>query len=177
MLDAASSQPHISKILGSLANGKDELLMDNAAIDTERANLWKTMHKLEQMVHICKGLDQKLEDKANEALEKALGKAYELSLYNEWTLAAQEQVNRFHPGAYAQVRQLPLRGSETFATADVAKEPITEAPHAEPAPHADAAQAPASAPSAEALPQPSLVPAPPPLAEPSTSASAGEVQP
>ena len=24
--------------------------MDNAAIDTERANLWKTMHKLEQMV-------------------------------------------------------------------------------------------------------------------------------
>ena len=28
--------------------------MDNAAIDTERANLWKTMHKLEQMVHISK---------------------------------------------------------------------------------------------------------------------------
>jgi len=47
-----SSQTHISKILSSLANGKDELLMDNAAIDTERANLWKTMHKLEQMVHI-----------------------------------------------------------------------------------------------------------------------------
>ena len=42
------------KILGSLGNGKDELLMDNAAIDTERANLWKTMHKLEQMVHISK---------------------------------------------------------------------------------------------------------------------------
>src|SRR4029079_12476495 len=34
-----SSQTHIQKILGSLANGKDELLMDNAAIDTERANL------------------------------------------------------------------------------------------------------------------------------------------
>ena len=61
-----SSQTHISKILGSLANGKDELLMDNAAIDTERANLWKTMHKLEQMVHISKSLDQKLEDKASE---------------------------------------------------------------------------------------------------------------
>src|SRR3954463_16132350 len=58
-----SSQTHISKILGSLANGKDELLMDNAAIDTERANLWKTMHKLEQMIHISKTLDQKLEDK------------------------------------------------------------------------------------------------------------------
>src|SRR4029079_2011645 len=34
-----SSQTHIQKILGSLANGKDELLMDNAAIDTERAKL------------------------------------------------------------------------------------------------------------------------------------------
>ncbi len=32
-----SSQTHISKILSSLGNGKDELLMDNAAIDTERA--------------------------------------------------------------------------------------------------------------------------------------------
>jgi uncharacterized protein YaaN involved in tellurite resistance len=61
-----SSQTHIQKILGSLADGKDELLMDNAAIDTERANLWKTMHKLEQMAHISKSLDQQLEDKANE---------------------------------------------------------------------------------------------------------------
>src|SRR6476620_10188297 len=61
-----SSQTHIQSILSSLANGKDELLMDNAAIDTERANLWKTMHKLEQMVHISKSLDQRLEDKANE---------------------------------------------------------------------------------------------------------------
>jgi uncharacterized protein YaaN involved in tellurite resistance len=72
-----SSQTHISKILGSLANGKDELLMDNAAIDTERAGLWKTMHKLEQMIHISKSLDRKLEDKANEldATEPAKAKA------------------------------------------------------------------------------------------------------
>ncbi|MEO6360813.1 MAG: toxic anion resistance protein [Sphingomicrobium sp.] len=72
-----SSQTHISKILGSLANGKDELLMDNAAIDTERAGLWKTMHKLEQMVHISKALDKQLEDKANEldATEPAKAKA------------------------------------------------------------------------------------------------------
>jgi len=72
-----SSQTHIQKILGSLANGKDELLMDNAAIDTERAGLWKTMHKLEQMIHISKSLDQKLEDKAAEldATEPAKAKA------------------------------------------------------------------------------------------------------
>ena len=72
-----SSQTHISKILTSLANGKDELLMDNAAIDTERSGLWKTMHKLEQMVHISKSLDKQLEDKANEfdATEPAKAKA------------------------------------------------------------------------------------------------------
>jgi uncharacterized protein YaaN involved in tellurite resistance len=72
-----SSQSHISAILQRLANGKDELLMDNAAIDTERAQLWKTMHKLEQMIHISKALDKRLEDKANEldATEPAKAKA------------------------------------------------------------------------------------------------------
>ena len=72
-----SSQTHISRILNSLGNGKDELLMDNAAIDTERAGLWKTMHKLEQMVHISKALDKSLEDKANDldATEPAKAKA------------------------------------------------------------------------------------------------------
>src|SRR5215216_1381039 len=35
-----SSQTHISAILARLGNGKDELLMDNAAIDTERSGLW-----------------------------------------------------------------------------------------------------------------------------------------
>ncbi len=72
-----SSQTHISAILSRLANGKDELLMDNAAIDTERAGLWKTMHRLEQMIHISKTLDKQLEDKANEldATEPAKAKA------------------------------------------------------------------------------------------------------
>ena len=72
-----SSQTHISKILGSLASGKDELLMDNAAIDVERANMWKTMGKLEQMIHISKTMDQKLEEKANEldATDPAKAKA------------------------------------------------------------------------------------------------------
>jgi uncharacterized protein YaaN involved in tellurite resistance len=72
-----SSQTHISAILSRLANGKDELLMDNAAIDTERAGLWKTMHRLEQMIHISRTLDKSLEDKANEldATEPAKSKA------------------------------------------------------------------------------------------------------
>jgi uncharacterized protein YaaN involved in tellurite resistance len=61
-----SAQTHISSILGRLANGKDELLMDNAAVDVERQNLWKAMGKLEQMIHISKRLDQRLEEKAAE---------------------------------------------------------------------------------------------------------------
>jgi uncharacterized protein YaaN involved in tellurite resistance len=52
--------------LGRLANGKDELLMDNAAIDVERQNLWKAMGKLEQMIQISKQLDARLEEKAAE---------------------------------------------------------------------------------------------------------------
>jgi len=72
-----SAQTHISKILSSLASGKDELLMDNAAIDVERANMWKTMGKLEQMIHISKTMDARLEEKANEldATDPAKAKA------------------------------------------------------------------------------------------------------
>ncbi|MGZ3265758.1 MAG: toxic anion resistance protein [Croceibacterium sp.] len=59
-----SAQGHIQSILGHLASGKDELLMDNAAIDVERQKLWEAMGNLEQMVHIARTLDQKLEDAA-----------------------------------------------------------------------------------------------------------------
>ena len=61
-----SSQTHISSILSRLANGKDELLMDNAAIDVERQNLWAAMGRLEQMIVMSKQLDAKLEEKAAE---------------------------------------------------------------------------------------------------------------
>ena len=61
-----SAQSHISTILERLKDGKDELLTDNAAVDVERANLWDKMGKLEQMVHVSKTLDAKLEEKANE---------------------------------------------------------------------------------------------------------------
>ena len=61
-----SSQTHIAAILKSLARGKDELLMDNAAIDTERANLWTAMGRLEQMIVMAQTMDNRLEDKAHE---------------------------------------------------------------------------------------------------------------
>ena len=59
-----SAQGHIKAILDRLASGKDELLKDNAAIDVERSKLWDAMGKLEQMIHIARTLDQKLEDAA-----------------------------------------------------------------------------------------------------------------
>ena len=61
-----SAQSHISSILRSLASGKDELIKDNAAIDVERQNLWAAMARLEQMIHLSKTLDERLEAKALE---------------------------------------------------------------------------------------------------------------
>lgn len=59
-----SAQGHIKAILDRLASGKDELLMDNAAIDVERQKLWEAMGNLEQMITIARLLDTKLEDAA-----------------------------------------------------------------------------------------------------------------
>lgn len=59
-----SAQGHISSILARLQGGKDELLMDNAAIDVERQNLWTSLGKLEQMIVLSKSLDTKLEQRA-----------------------------------------------------------------------------------------------------------------
>ena len=61
-----SAQGHIQAILDRLASGKRELHEDNAAIDVERQKLWEAMGELEQMIHIAKTLDQRLEDKADE---------------------------------------------------------------------------------------------------------------
>ena len=61
-----SAQSHIASILASLANGKDGLIKDNAAIDVERQALWAAMGRLEQMIHVSKALDEKLEGKALE---------------------------------------------------------------------------------------------------------------
>jgi len=72
-----SAQTHIQAILSKLGSGKDELLMDNAAIDIERQKLWEAMGNLEQMIHISKVLDARLEEKAEEldATDPAKAKA------------------------------------------------------------------------------------------------------
>lgn len=72
-----SAQGHISSILTRLQGGRDELLMDNAAVDVERKNLWAAMGRLEQMIHVSKVMDQRLEEKAAEldATDPAKAKA------------------------------------------------------------------------------------------------------
>lgn len=76
-----------------------------------------------------------LEEKAIEALEKALVKSYELSVYNDWTILAQDRINKYRPGLYAKVRQVPFTGSEFFVTAPAAKDPaVATAQKTPPAP-------------------------------------------
>jgi uncharacterized protein YaaN involved in tellurite resistance len=56
-----SAQTHLNKIIEALYNGQDELRKDNAAIETEKANLWDVMGKLEQYVYLGKQIDSTLE--------------------------------------------------------------------------------------------------------------------
>jgi tetratricopeptide (TPR) repeat protein len=75
---------------------------------------------------------QPLEDKAIEAFESALTTAYKLSIYSEWTLLAQERINKYRPGAYPKVREVPFQGSEFFATAPLLKAgTVADAPKTE----------------------------------------------
>ena len=53
-----------------------------------------------------------LEDRALDTLQKALAKAYELGLYTEWTLRAQEDVNAFRPGTYPPKTAVVLRSPD-----------------------------------------------------------------
>jgi len=63
-----------------------------------------------------------LEDECVTALETALAKAYELTIYNDWTLAAQDKVNQYRRGSYEARREVPLRRSDFFASSPLLKE-------------------------------------------------------
>ncbi|WP_426516446.1 toxic anion resistance protein [Diaminobutyricibacter sp. McL0618] len=53
-----SAQKHLDAIIRALISGQDELLKDNAAIELERANLWKTMGKLGEYATLAAALDE-----------------------------------------------------------------------------------------------------------------------
>lgn len=55
------AEGRIADVLGALASGRDALLKDNIAIDTERRNLRDAMEGLQRMIHVCRSLDARLE--------------------------------------------------------------------------------------------------------------------
>jgi tetratricopeptide (TPR) repeat protein len=53
-----------------------------------------------------------LEEKAIEAFDKSLNKAYELGLYNDWLAKAQEAMKTYEPQRFPEVREYDLIASE-----------------------------------------------------------------
>lgn len=81
------------------------------------------------------------EEKALEAFENALSKAYELNLYNRWTLLAQDNLKELNPNKYPDLVQPGFRGADSFIVAGIDSQkakPKAEAPKAD----APAGQAP-----------------------------------
>lgn len=58
-----SAQQHLDAIIKSLASGQDELRKDNAAIETEKANLWAAMGRLAEYNSLASALDDALVEK------------------------------------------------------------------------------------------------------------------
>ena len=51
-----SSQSHLNAVIESLRRAKDELLRDNASIETEKANMWALMGELEKHGYLARAL-------------------------------------------------------------------------------------------------------------------------
>lgn len=61
-----SAQSQLDAIIRALSSGQDELRKDNAAIDTEKANMWTTMGKLSEYSQLAAALDAAVEQKVAE---------------------------------------------------------------------------------------------------------------
>jgi uncharacterized protein YaaN involved in tellurite resistance len=61
-----SAQSHINAIIKALDSGQDELRKDNAAIETEKANMWTLMGQLREYNELAAALDAAIEDKIAE---------------------------------------------------------------------------------------------------------------
>src|ERR1700712_117338 len=61
-----SAQSHLDAIIKGLASGQDELRKDNAAIETEKDNMWTTMGKLSEYNELAGALDAAVEQKVAE---------------------------------------------------------------------------------------------------------------
>jgi uncharacterized protein YaaN involved in tellurite resistance len=61
-----SAQSHLNAIIKALESGQDELRKDNAAIETEKANMWTTMGKLSEYQQLAAALDEAVTQKVAE---------------------------------------------------------------------------------------------------------------
>src|SRR3954468_17044573 len=61
-----SAQSHLNAIIKALDSGQDELRKDNAAIETEKANMWATMGRLGEYNELAAALDEAVEAKVAE---------------------------------------------------------------------------------------------------------------
>jgi uncharacterized protein YaaN involved in tellurite resistance len=68
-----SAQTHLNAIIKSLDSGQDDLRKDNAAIETEKANMWTLMGKLSEYNQLAAALDEAVTQKVAEL--EAAGKA------------------------------------------------------------------------------------------------------
>jgi uncharacterized protein YaaN involved in tellurite resistance len=58
-----SAQTHLNAIIKALDSGQDELRKDNAAIETEKANMWAMMGRLTEYSQLAGALDEAIEAK------------------------------------------------------------------------------------------------------------------
>jgi uncharacterized protein YaaN involved in tellurite resistance len=61
-----SAQTQLNAIIKSLESGQDDLRKDNAAIETEKANMWTTMGKLSEYNQLAGALDEAITQKVAE---------------------------------------------------------------------------------------------------------------
>jgi len=61
-----SAQTQLNAIIKSLESGQDDLRKDNAAIETEKANMWTTMGKLSEYNQLASALDEAVTQKVAE---------------------------------------------------------------------------------------------------------------
>lgn len=61
-----SAQSHLDSIIKALDSGQDELRKDNAAIETEKTNMWSLMGKLREYNELAAALDAAIEQRVAE---------------------------------------------------------------------------------------------------------------
>ena len=84
-----SAQTQLNAIIKALESGQDELRKDNAAIETEKANMWTTMGKLSEYQQLAAALDEAVTQKVAEL--EASGKTEEANALKSDALFAIRQ--------------------------------------------------------------------------------------